>query len=88
MRISKVTRVWWPKVNFLLCEWIFDLVREHTCRKTRYNFLCFFDVSSMEDIVIDQHVITEESHLQEVRLSTVQDLASYLPLSVREETTD
>jgi len=88
MRISKVTRVWWPKVDFLLCEWILDLVWEYTCRKTRYNFFCPFDMSGVEDIVIDQHIITKESHLQKVRSSTAQDLGSYLPLSVREETTD
>jgi len=67
MCISKVTRMWWSKVNFFLCEWVFDLVWEHTSRKTRYDFLDPFDVSSMEDIVVDEHIVTEESHLGGIR---------------------
>jgi len=59
--------MWWSKVDFVLCEWVFDFVREHTSRKTRYDFLDPFDVSSMEDIVVDEHIVTEESHLGGIR---------------------
>lgn len=86
MRISEVTGMRWTKVNLLLCEWVFDFVREDTRRKTRYDFLCPFDVSSVENIVIDQHVIAEESHLQGVRSPTTEDVCANLPLSVRKET--
>lgn len=87
MRISEVTRMWWPKVNFLLCERVFDFIREDTRRKTRYDFLCPFDVSSVENIVIDQHIVAEKSHLQGVRSRTTEDIYPNLPLSVREEAT-
>jgi urate oxidase len=79
--------MWWSKVNLLLCEWVFDFVREDTRRKTRDDFLCPFDMSSVENIVIDQHVVAEESHLQGVRSHTTEYIYPNLPLSVREEAT-
>jgi hypothetical protein len=79
--------MWWSKVNLLLCEWVVDFVREDTRRKTRNDFLYPFDVSSVENIVIDQHVVAKESHLQEVRSHTKEDICPNLPFSVREEAT-
>jgi hypothetical protein len=73
--------MWWSEMNFLFCEWILDLIREHTRGETRYKFLCPFDVRSVEDVVIDQHVVTEESHLHRVRPNTAHKY-SFLPSSL------
>lgn len=40
---------------------VFNLVRENTCRKTRYNFRYFLLVRNVQDVVVYQNVIAKES---------------------------
>ncbi len=44
MRVAKVARVRWAKVDFRLVQGVGYLVREDACRETRHDFLDFEEV--------------------------------------------
>ena len=47
MRITEVAWVWWAEVYLGLVKWVGDLVGEHTCRETRYDFLDLKQIRGM-----------------------------------------
>ena len=50
-------------MNFVLVQWVFDLVREDTGGETRDDLLRATFVRALENIVVDQEVISQECQL-------------------------
>ena len=61
MCVSKVTFMRRSTMDLVFVQRIFNLVRENTCRKTRYNFRYFLLVRNLQDVVVYQNVIAKES---------------------------
>ena len=51
-------------MDFSFVQRIFNLVGENTCRQTGYNLGYFLLVRNLQDIVVYQKVITQESQLE------------------------
>jgi hypothetical protein len=51
-------------MHFLLSQWILDFVGEHACGEAGNHFLRFLDVSGMQHVIVDQHIVSEECHLR------------------------
>lgn len=62
--IAEVTRMRKTKMNLVLVERVFDFVWVDTCRQTRDNLLGTLDVCSVQDVVVDLHVVAEEGRLK------------------------
>ena len=50
-------------MDLLLCEGVVDLVGEHAGRETGDDFLRLGDACGVEDVVVNQRVISEERSL-------------------------
>lgn len=58
MRVAKVAFVWESEVNLLLCKRVGDLIGVHAGRETRDNFLGTGDVCVVQDVVVNEQVVT------------------------------
>lgn len=64
MSVSEITLVWQAKVNLALVERVSHFIGEHTCREAGDDFLGLREMSGVQDVVVDEHVVAEESELR------------------------
>ena len=55
--------MWGAEVDLFLCQGVVDLVGEHAGRETGDDLLRLGDACGVEDIVVDQRIISEERSL-------------------------
>lgn len=68
MGIAKVTFVRRSSMDFVLVQRIFYLVREDTGGETRDDLLGTSLVSTLQDIVVDQEIVSQEGKLYRARM--------------------
>lgn len=51
------------EVNLGLVQGVCDLVREDACRQARHDLLGLLEVGSVEDVIVDNEIVTEERGL-------------------------
>ena len=59
--IPKVALMWRAQMNLSLVQRILNLVREDACRQARNNLLDSGLMRDLENVVVNQTVITQES---------------------------
>lgn len=63
MGITEVTLMRQTEVNLGLVQGVCDLVREDACRQARHDLLGLLEVGSVEDVIVDNEIVTEERGL-------------------------
>ena len=63
MSVSEVTLVREAEVDLGLIQWVGDLVGKDTCREARDDLLDASFMRRVQDIVVDEDVVTEEGKL-------------------------
>lgn len=51
-------------MHFVLRQRVFDFIGEHACREARDDLFGSLYASGVQHVVVDQHVIPEERHLE------------------------
>lgn len=61
--IAKVTLVRRADVNLGLIKGVLHLVGEHACRETRHHLLHVVLVGCMQNVIVDEDVVSQERQL-------------------------
>lgn len=61
--ITKVTLVRRPGVDLIFVQGVLDLVGEDASRKTGDELRCVVGVGGVQDVVVDEDVVSEEGEL-------------------------
>ena len=64
VRVAKVALVRQSEVDLTFIQRVGDLVREDTCRETGYDFLHLHQMCGVENVVIDECVVSKECQLE------------------------
>ena len=63
MCVTEVGLVGETEMNVFLRQGVLDLVGINACRQTRYDLLHACDVCIVKNIVVDEHVVSQECEL-------------------------
>ena len=90
--ISQITLMGWAEMQLGLIEGILHLVRKYTRRKTRDEFLDPEQVGMVQDVVVDEQIVSKEVQLGPGQPHTTNasgaPLRAYPVFEMLEETTD